>query len=255
MNCSGAAGADMNPLSIIRGMSSPLSITWLGHSTFLLDLPGGTRILTDPWLGNPRCPASFSKPEQLGRVTLILVSHGHSDHVTDAIPVARATGAPVVCLFEVGEWLRSKGVQNVRDMGIGGTQDVDGIRVTMTQAVHSGSYSEGEALVYLGGAAGFIVRIHEVPTIYFAGDTALFGDMKIIRDLYAPEIAFLPIGDHYTMGPDTAAIAADWLGVRQVVPMHWGTFPLLHGHPDRLEEHLKGTNIEVLRLERGVPSA
>jgi L-ascorbate metabolism protein UlaG (beta-lactamase superfamily) len=107
-------------------------------------------------------------------------------------------------------------------------------------------------LVYLGGAAGFVIRIHEVPTMYFAGDTALFGDMKIIRDLYAPEIAFLPIGDHYTMGPDTAAIAADWLGVRQVVPMHWGTFPLLHGNPTQLKQHLTGKPIEVLELEPGV---
>ena len=122
----------MNPLSIIRGMSSPLSITWLGHSTFLRDLPGGTRILTDPWLGNPRCPASFSKPEQLGRVTLILVSHGHSDHVTDAIPVARATGAPVVCLFELGEYLTERGLQKVKDMGMGGTQEVAGVTITMT---------------------------------------------------------------------------------------------------------------------------
>jgi L-ascorbate metabolism protein UlaG (beta-lactamase superfamily) len=111
------------------------------------------------------------------------------------------------------------------------------------------------SIVYLGGAAGFIIRIHGVPTLYFAGDTALFGDMKIIRDLYAPEIAFLPIGDHYTMGPDTAAIAAEWLGVKQVVPMHWGTFPLLRGTPAELKEHLTGKQIEVLELEPGAPTA
>lgn len=228
-----------------------MKITWLGHSAFLIEA-GGKRILTDPWITNPSAHEAFTKPEALGRLDVILLSHGHSDHVGDTLAIARATGAPVVCLFEVGQWLESKGLKNIRDMGIGGTQDIDGVRVTMTQAVHSGSYMDNGTLVYLGGAAGFIVRIHNVPTMYFAGDTALFGDMKIIKDLYAPEIAFLPIGDHYTMGPDTAAIAAGWLGVRQVVPMHWGTFPLLHGHPDRLEEHLKGTNIEVLRLEPGV---
>ncbi len=186
---------------------------------------------------------------------MILVSHGHFDHIDDLLAVARATGAPIVCVYEMGQWLETKGIKNIRDMNIGGTQDIEGVRVTMTQAVHSGSYMDNGTLVYLGGAAGFIVRIHEVPTFYFAGDTALFGDMKIIKELYAPEIAFLPIGDHYTMGPDTAAIAADWLGVRQVVPMHWGTFPLLRGHPDLLEQHLAGKSIDVLRLEPGLRTA
>jgi L-ascorbate metabolism protein UlaG (beta-lactamase superfamily) len=231
-----------------------MRITWLGHSAFLIEA-GGKRMLTDPWITNPTAPGAFKDATALGKLDCILLSHGHSDHVGDIISVARATGAPIACLFEVGQWLDSKGVKNIRDMGIGGTQEIDGIRVTMTQAVHTGSYMDEGRIVYLGGAAGFVIRIHGVPTIYFAGDTALFGDMKIIRDLYAPEIAFLPIGDHYTMGPDTAAIAADWLGVRQVVPMHWGTFPLLHGHPDHLEDHLKGKKIEVLHLEPGVPSA
>jgi L-ascorbate metabolism protein UlaG (beta-lactamase superfamily) len=228
-----------------------LSITWLGHSTFLLVLPDGRRIVTDPWLGNPNCPAAFAKPEALVPLQLILVSHGHSDHMTDVVPLARATGAPVVCVFEVGLYLADKGLQGVRDMGIGGTQDVDGIRITMTQAVHSGSVVDDGRILYLGGATGFIVRAPHTPTIYFAGDTGLFGDMKVIAEVYKPEIAFLPIGDHYTMGPDTAAVAARWLGVRQIVPMHWGTFPLLHGTPDQLEAQLTGTGIDVLKLKPG----
>src|SRR6185295_13615394 len=113
-----------------------------------------------------------------------------------------------------------------------------GVTVTMTNAVHSGSIVDGGHIVYLGGAAGLIVRAPDTPTIYFAGDTALFGDMKILADLYHPVIGFLPIGDHYTMGPDTAAIAAKWLGLRQVVPMHWSTFPLLRGTPAQLRSHL-----------------
>jgi len=232
-------------------MASSLSITWLGHSTFLIGLPSGKRIVTDPWLGNPNCPPAFSKADSLKPVDVILVSHGHSDHLTDAVPLARATGANVVCLFEVGEYLREKGLQNVQDMGIGGTQQVAGVSITMTQAVHSGSTNEGGRILYLGGAAGFVLRAPDLPTIYFAGDTGLFGDMKIIGEIYQPQIAFLPIGDHYTMGPDTAAIAAKWLGVRQVVPMHWGTFPLLAGTPDALEGHLKGSGIEVLKLKPG----
>lgn len=228
-----------------------MNLTWLGHSTFLIEA-GGKRIVTDPWLTNPNAPSKFQKPESLGTLDLILVSHGHSDHIGDVVALSRATGAPVSCIFELGQWLDQKGVQNIRDMSIGGTQEIDGIRLTMTQAVHSGSTMDNGQIVYLGGAAGYIVRIHGVPTFYFAGDTALFGDMKILRDLYAPEIAFLPIGDHYTMGPDTAAIAAEWLGVRQVVPMHWGTFPLLRGTPAQLKEHLVSKNIEVLELDPGV---
>jgi L-ascorbate metabolism protein UlaG (beta-lactamase superfamily) len=228
-----------------------LSITWLGHSTFLIVFPNGKRVVTDPWLGNPNCPPQFAKPEALKPVDLILVSHGHSDHTGDVIPLARATNAPVVCLFEVGIYLTEKGLKDVRDMSIGGTQTVGDFTITMTNAVHSGSIVDGGKIVYLGGAAGFVVRTAGTPTIYFAGDTALFGDMKIIGEIYKPEIAFLPIGDHYTMGPDTAAIAAEWLGVKQVVPMHWGTFPLLTGTPAKLKEQLRGKQIEVLELKAG----
>ncbi len=228
-----------------------LSITWLGHSAFLLVFPNGTRVAIDPWLGNPNCPPAFAKPEALAPLDLILVSHGHSDHVGEVTALARATGAPVVCLFEVGLYLTAKGVQNVRDMGVGGTQECAGLKITMTNAVHSGSIVDKGQVVYLGGAAGFIIRAPHTPTLYFAGDTALFGDMKMLAEIYRPEVAFLPIGDHYTMGPDTAAVAAEWLGVRQVVPMHWGTFPLLRGTPAELKEHLAKTGIDVLELKPG----
>lgn len=228
-----------------------LSITWLGHSAFLIQTPAGTRVLCDPWLGNPSCPAEWAKPAAVLPLDLILLSHGHGDHLGDTVQIARESGAPVVCLFELGQYLTQKGLQDVRDMGKGGTQEVAGVRVTMTHAVHSGSNLDGSQIVYLGGAAGFVLRQAGMPTIYYSGDTALFGDMKVIAELYRPEIAFLPIGDHYTMGPDTAALAAKWLGVRQVVPMHWGTFPLLTGTPAMLKEHLAGTGIDVLELAPG----
>jgi len=228
-----------------------LSITWLGHSAFLIVMPDGQRVLTDPWLSNPKCPSVLSKPDALKPLDLILVSHGHSDHVGEVVAVARATGAPVACMFELGVYLTAKGLKSVHDMSIGGTQEIAGIRLTMTQAMHSGSIVDGNQIVYLGGAAGFIIRAPQAPAIYFAGDTGLFGDMKIIGEIYKPEIAFLPIGDHYTMGPDTAAIAAKWLGVRQVVPMHWGTFPILTGTPRELRVLVEPKGIQVLELKPG----
>jgi L-ascorbate metabolism protein UlaG (beta-lactamase superfamily) len=222
-----------------------LSITWLGHSAFSLLTPGGKTVLFDPWYtGNPSFPAG-REPKT---ADLILLSHGHSDHSADAAATAKATGATVVGIYEVTSWLGTKGVQKLEPMNKGGTIITHGLRVTMTDARHSSSFDD---LTYLGEPAGFVVRLENGQTIYYAGDTCLFGDMKIIAELYRPDIAFLPIGDRFTMGPDTAAIAAKWLGVKQVVPMHWGTFPLLTGTAAQLKEHLAGSSIEVLELQPG----
>jgi L-ascorbate metabolism protein UlaG (beta-lactamase superfamily) len=225
----------------------PLAITWLGHSSFRLRTPGGKEILFDPWFaGNPSFPES-ARPRT---ADLLLISHGHSDHFADAEAIARATGATVVAMWEITSYLGARGVKNVEPMNKGGTIAVKGLRITMTDARHSSSFDDN-GIVYLGEAAGFVVKLENGQTIYFAGDTALFGDMKLIGELYKPDIAFLPIGDRFTMGPDTAAMAAKWLGVKQVVPMHYGTFPLLTGTPDQLEQHLAGTGIEVLTLKPG----
>lgn len=232
-------------------MANRLEITWLGHATFLLKFPGGKRVLLDPWLGNPKCPPAFSKPDALKPVDLILVTHGHSDHITDVVAAARATSAPVIAPYELAHYFRGKGLTDVRDMNIGGTQDAAGLRVTMTASTHSSSTFDGDAIVYLGPSAGYILRAPDTPTIYISGDTGLFGDMKMLGEMYRPQIAFLPIGDLYTMGPDTAAVAAQWLGVRQVVPMHWGTFPALTGTPTELKTLLEPHNIEVLELTPG----
>jgi L-ascorbate metabolism protein UlaG (beta-lactamase superfamily) len=223
-----------------------LQITWLGHSSFRLRTPGGKELLFDPWYtGNP----SFVESSRPKSADLILVSHGHSDHITDAAAMAKQTGATVVGIWEVTSWLGAKGVQHIEPMNKGGTITSKGLHITMTDARHSSSIDKD--LTYLGEAAGFVVKLENGQTIYYAGDTSLFGDMKLIGELYKPDIAFLPIGDRFTMGPDTAAMAAQWLGVKQVVPMHYGTFPLLTGTPHQLEQHLKGTGIEVLTLQPG----
>lgn len=228
--------------------SGRLAITWLGHSTFVITTPGGKRIVTDPWIeGNPVCPAGT----RIDAADLILLTHGHSDHSTDILPVARATNAPVVAIFELAVWLQGKGLQNVQGMGIGGTVPVAGLEVTMVPAVHSSSVIENGLPVCVGVPTGFVVRMENEQAFYFAGDTAFFGDMRLIFEIHRPDIAFLPIGDRYTMGPEGAALAARMLAVRQVVPMHYGTFPELTGRPERLETLLAPYGIDVLVLKPG----
>jgi L-ascorbate metabolism protein UlaG (beta-lactamase superfamily) len=226
-----------------------LSITWLGHSTFIVRTPGGKRLLFDPWLtANPACPPALKKPS---RADVILVSHGHADHIGDLVLCARESGAVVVAIWEICDWLGAKGIQNVAPMNKGGSLEVAGLRVTMTDARHSSSFVDNGQVLYMGEAAGFVIRLEDGRTLYYAGDTALFGDMRLIGEVYHPDIAFLPIGDRFTMDPVAAAKACELLGVRQVVPMHWGTFPMLTGTPDALRKLVEPKGVQVLELEPG----
>ena len=227
----------------------PLSITWLGHSTFLFTSPGGKRILAEPWVAsNPACPESAKK---LGHLDLILITHGHSDHTGDAVSIARATGAHVIANYEVCLWLEAKGIQNTAPMGQGGTQTIGGLAITMVNAVHGSSVVEDGRVVSLGQAAGYVIRFEDGVTVYFAGDTDIFGDMRLIAELHRPSIAFLPIGDRFTMGPAAAARAVELLGVRQVVPMHYGTFPFLTGTVADFRKLVEAKGVEVLELQPG----
>jgi len=226
-----------------------LSITWYGHSTFVITTPGGKRIVTDPFLeNNPVCPGNMKK---ITAADVILVSHGHADHTSDVPAVSRATKAPIVAIYELATWFERKGLANAQGMGIGGTINLAGLRISMVPAIHSSSVVENDTTVYLGEPAGFVVQMEDERSFYFAGDTALFGDMRLIAEMYAPEIAFLPIGDHFTMDPSAAALAARMLGVRQVVPMHYGTFPVLTGTPEQLKKHVDPHGIDVLVLKPG----
>ena len=161
------------------------------------------------------------------------------------------SGAPVVAAYELCEWLGRKGVQSVAPMNKGGSQQVAGLTITMTDARHSSGLIEGGQTIYMGEPAGYVVRLEDQRAIYFAGDTALFGDMQLIGERHKPEIAFLPIGDRFTMDPIDAARACQFLGVRQVVPMHWGTFPILTGRPEELKRLVEPKGIQMLELKPG----
>jgi L-ascorbate metabolism protein UlaG (beta-lactamase superfamily) len=228
---------------------SPLSITWLGHATFLLRSPGGKRILLDPWvIGNPTSPESAKK---LGELDLMLITHGHHDHTADAVSIARSSGAHVVAPHEVAVWLGQKGLQHMTGMNPGGTLKMLGLSITMVPAMHSSSVVEDGKIIYLGVATGYVVTFEDGLTIYYSGDTSIFGDMRLIGEMYRPTLAFLPIGDLYTMGPEQAAKACELLGVKRVVPMHYGTFPALTGTPAALRALVEPRGVEVLELKPG----
>ena len=227
-----------------------IKITWLGHAAFEIRFDGGEVLLLDPWIeGNPAYPKNYD----LQKADVIAVSHGHGDHLGDVVPLAKKFDAKVFAMVEIAGWCAGKGVKNTIGFNKGGTVDLGFAKLTMTHALHSSSIQDGDNSIYGGEAAGFILTLKDGRRAYFAGDTAIFSEMGLYADVYHPELAFLPIGDHYTMGPEEAAYAARLLKVKQVIPMHYGTFPILTGRPAQLEEKLSGTGIEVLDLKQGQP--
>ena len=224
-------------------------IVWLGHSAFEIVTATGQVVLIDPWFtGNPKFPLGM----KMERVDTILVTHGHGDHVGDTVELAQKHKAKVVCIYEVSLWLATKGVAHLCPMSKGGTQRVGDIEVTMTHAQHSSGIEDGGQMVYAGEPAGYVVRLPGGLMVYHAGDTSVFGDMKLIGELYSPEIACLPIGDLYTMGPRGAAKAIRLLEVKHVVPMHYGTFPPLTGTPEALRELTQDVaNLTIHALKPG----
>jgi L-ascorbate metabolism protein UlaG (beta-lactamase superfamily) len=234
------------------GLGNGLRLTWVGHATWIMETPGGKRVLIDPWVtGNPVVPDQLKDP---GRFDVLLLTHGHNDHTGDAVELAtRHTPKAVLAMIELGDYLEAKGVQNVIGYNKGGTAEAEGLKFTMVDARHSSSFTEQDGtILHTGDPNGYIVTLEDGRRVYVAGDTSVFGDMALIGRLYKPDVAILPIGDFFTMGPFEAAEAIRMLGVKKVVPTHYGTFPALHGTPDQLRrEAADVSGLEVLDVAPG----
>ena len=228
-----------------------VKVTWLGHATFLLETPGGKHVLIDPWvMNNPSTPAD---KKNLNKLDVMLCTHGHGDHIGDAVELAKKHDPKVVGIYELCSWMQQKGARQIAPMNKGGTQQVGDIKVTMVHANHSSGIEDAKQTVYGGEACGYVITFDNGVKIYHAGDTNVFGDMEIIRDLYRPDLAMLPIGDLFTMGPKEAAYACRLLEPKSVIPMHWGTFPLLTGTPAEFGHELKGRGlgVELITMKPG----
>jgi L-ascorbate metabolism protein UlaG (beta-lactamase superfamily) len=225
-------------------------ITYFGHSTFSLTTPSGEVALIDPWVTNPRAPKAL---HHVPRLDVIFLSHAHGDHFGDILALAKQHRPKIVAIFETCMWLESKGFENeTSPMGKGGSQKVGSFEVTMTHAFHSNSIDDNGKLVCAGEPAGLVIRMPGGFTLYHAGDTALFSDMKLIGELHKPDVALLPIGDRFTMGPREAAYAIRFLGVKHVVPMHYATFPFLTGTPEALQAEAKDiSGLQIHTLQPG----
>jgi L-ascorbate metabolism protein UlaG (beta-lactamase superfamily) len=226
-----------------------IKLTWLGHATFKVETPAGHTVLIDPWVsGNPSTPADMKK---FASVDALLCTHGHFDHIGDAVTLAKEHDPIVVGIFELCTWMEKKGAKKTAPMNKGGSQMVFDMKVTMVHADHSCGITDGDQIVYGGEAAGYVIEFENGLKIYHSGDTALFGDMKLIHELYHPDIAMIPIGDRFTMGPREAAYACELLRPKSVIPMHFGTFPLLTGTPAEFKKQAGDVGVEVVEMYPG----
>jgi len=230
-------------------------ITWHGHACVEVVSERGTRILVDPWFGNP---TSTRSADSVDACDVLLVTHGHGDHLGEAVAIAQRTKPAWPTIHEMSLWLDRQlqdGRERVVGFNKGGTVDAGGVKVTMVSAVHSaGNWSDALGVpVYLGDPAGYVVELENGFRFYHAGDTTVFGDMRLIGDLYHPDLAMLPIGGHYTMGPREAALAVELLGVPDVMPIHYGTFPILAGTPDELRSELASRGLGHVAIHAPAP--
>ncbi len=228
--------------------SKATRITWLGHATVLIETPKSTNILIDPFISNnPKYPKNFELPS---KIHYILLTHGHGDHISDAAPVAKKHGSKVVAIYELADYMTGLGVAETVGMNLGGTVQLEDVAATMVDAKHSSGAQDEKGTHYVGIAAGYVLEVAGGPVLYHAGDTCVFGDMQLIRELYEPQVAMLPIGGFYTMGPKEAAHACRLLAPKTILPIHWGTFPPLKGTPEELAA-LVEPGVEVVHWKPG----
>jgi L-ascorbate metabolism protein UlaG (beta-lactamase superfamily) len=220
-------------------------LSFFGHSAFRIVTEQDLKIWIDPWLDNPQ---AAGKPDSLD-ADLILITHAHEDHMGNCLSMARSSSTEVIAIHEIQQYLLIKGLPNVTGMNIGGTYITKGVAITMVPALHSSSIQEGDEILYGGEAAGFVIRLEDGLILYHAGDTGLFGDMALIGGMYKPEIAMVPIGNHYTMGPIEAACACKFLRANKVVPMHYGSFPALTGTVEEFSKELASQQVDTQLVE------
>lgn len=228
-------------------LNNGIEITWLGHATFKV-VQGGKTILIDPWMNNPSCPEKLKSPD---RVDYMCITHGHFDHIGDAVELGKKYKPQVIGIFELCLYLESKGVENTNPMNKGGTQIFDGIRFTMVHADHSCGITDGDKVIYAGEAVGYVITFPNGFKIYHGGDTNVFSDMALIQELYQPDLVMIPIGDLYTMSPREAAKACSLLKPKHVIPMHYGTFPALTGTPAELRKLTADMGFEIHEIKPG----
>jgi len=225
-----------------------LKVTWLGHATVLVQTAEGTNVLIDPFIEqNPKYPKGFELPT---KIDYILLTHGHGDHISDVVPVAKKHGSKVVAIYELADYVAKQGVKDTIGMNLGGTVHLGDVAASMVDAKHSSGARDKDGTHYVGIAAGYVLTPQNGPVLYHAGDTAVFGDMRLLSEIYHPEVAMLPIGGHFTMGPKEAALAAKLLGAKTILPLHWGTFPPLTGTPAELAS-LVEANVQVVQWSPG----